>query len=115
MDFREKVFGSPSYSPTLDPTNPHFRFVKLQNIYRLRDVTKQRMLFQHTIAALPANIASLVFVIITKELEDNCYDPLKRAVISRLTTSQEKRRNQLFSQVELGIASLLNFYVACVS
>ncbi|VUZ43913.1 unnamed protein product, partial [Hymenolepis diminuta] len=43
-----------------------------------------------------------VIDIVDKAPEDNSYDTLKKAVISRLSDSQEKRVQQLLLQVELG-------------
>nr|CDS33832.1 gag pol polyprotein [Hymenolepis microstoma] len=59
-------------------------------------------MFRHTIVALPSNVTSVVFDIVDDVPEDICYDLLKRAAISRLSISREKRLQHLFSQVKLG-------------
>ncbi|VUZ53432.1 unnamed protein product [Hymenolepis diminuta] len=59
-------------------------------------------MFQHASSALPTDAAAVVIDVANRAPEDNSYGTLKRAVISRLSESQEKRVHQLLLQVELG-------------
>nr|CDS32523.1 gag pol polyprotein [Hymenolepis microstoma] len=96
------ALGFASWYSIFDPTNPYIWFLQLESMLKLRVVTKQGTLFQHAIVAPPVNVSSKVTDIISKPPEKNSYNTLKKTVLNCLTTSQEKRFHQLFSQVELG-------------
>ena len=88
--------------PTFDARNPHSWFRQVESIFLVRGISKQNMMFHHTLSALPTDVVSQVTHTIDKAPEDELYDTLKSAVIRLLSGSQERRLQQLFSQTELG-------------
>ncbi|VUZ47886.1 unnamed protein product [Hymenolepis diminuta] len=47
-------------------------------------------MFQHAFSALPTDVAAEVIDIVDRAPEDNSYDTFKKAVVGRLSDSQEK-------------------------
>ena len=95
------VLPFPVTFPTFDAKNPHSWFRRVESIFLVRGITKQNMMFHHTISALLMDVVSQVTHAIDKAPEDESYTTLKSAVIGLLYGSQE-RRLQLFSQTESG-------------
>ena len=88
--------------PTVEARNPHSWFRQVESIFLVRGISKQNMMFHHTLSALPTDVVSQVTHAIDKAPEDELYATLKSAVIRLLSGSQERRLQQLFSQTELG-------------
>nr|CDS28982.2 gag pol polyprotein [Hymenolepis microstoma] len=89
-------------TPAFDPENAESWFKQFEMIIRLRGVTKRTIWFQHLVPILPTAIVTRFAELISMPLDNDSYEWLKQAIISRLSVSREKRLDQLFAQVELG-------------
>lgn len=72
-------------TPNFDPEHPDTWFVQIEAIFQLRGITERATWFQYAVAALPNTIASQFKEIVSKRPDNNSYDRLKKAVISRFS------------------------------
>ena len=92
----------PVMFPTFQAKNPHSLFRQVESIFLVRGISKQNIMFNHVLSALPTKVVSQFTHAIDKPPEDELYTTLKCAVIRLLSGSHEKRLQQLFSQTNLG-------------
>ena len=87
----------PLTSTTIDTRNPHTWLQQVRRVFHVRDISKQEMMFHHTLSALPTNAVSQVA---GRAPEDKMYTTLKSAFIRLLSGSLERRLQQPFLKTE---------------
>nr|CUU99715.1 gag pol polyprotein [Hymenolepis microstoma] len=92
----------PLQTPAFDPENSESWFMQFEMVIRLRGITKRTTWFQHLVPILPTAIVAQFAELTPMPPDNDSYDRLKQAIISRLSVPREKRLDQLFAQVELG-------------
>nr|CDS30802.1 gag pol polyprotein [Hymenolepis microstoma] len=88
-------------TPAFGPENSDSWFTQFEMIIQLRGVTKRTSWFQYLVPILPAAIVTQFKELTSMPPENNSYDRLRQAIISRLSVSRKKRFDQLFVQIEL--------------
>ena len=67
--------------PTFDAENPHSWFRQVVRIFIVRGISKQNMMFHHTLSELPEDVASQVTHAIDKAPEKELLTTLKSALM----------------------------------
>nr|CDS29500.2 gag pol polyprotein [Hymenolepis microstoma] len=99
---KDTELATPLQTPVFDPENSESWFKQFEMVMRLRGVTKRTIWFQYLVPILPTAIVTQFAELIPMPPDNDSYDRLKQAIISRLSVPREKRLDQLFAQVELG-------------
>ncbi|KAJ3649311.1 hypothetical protein Zmor_021062 [Zophobas morio] len=83
---------------------PELWFAIIEVKFDLANVTIEKTKYNHTVGALPPEIASEVADMITalKPEDQQPYSKLRRAILARLTLSETQKVQQLLSELELG-------------
>ncbi|KAJ3661983.1 hypothetical protein Zmor_006353 [Zophobas morio] len=83
---------------------PELWFAIIEAKFDLANVTAEKTKYNHTLGALPPEIASEVADIITalKPEEPQPYSKLRRGILARLTLTESQKVQQLLSGLELG-------------
>nr|CDS31628.2 gag pol polyprotein [Hymenolepis microstoma] len=92
----------PLQTPAFDPRNSESWFKQFEMVIRLRGATKRTIWFQHLVPILPTAIVTQFAELTSMPPDNDSYDRLKQAIISRLSVPREKRLDQLFAKFELG-------------
>nr|CDS28690.2 gag pol polyprotein [Hymenolepis microstoma] len=99
---KDTELAIPLQTPAFDPENSESWFKQFEMVIRLRGATKRTIWFQHLVPILPTAIVTQFAELTSMPPDNDSYDRLKQAIISRLSVPREKRLDQLFAQVELG-------------
>lgn len=89
--------------PPFWPEEPELWFAQLESQCELAGITEESSKYAYTLAKLEPKHAKEIKDIITKKLPAaEKYEAVKKALIQRLTVSQEQRTRQLLEHEELG-------------
>ena len=88
--------------PTFWSQDPEIWFVSVESQFNTKNITVDQTRYDYLISALSPETAGEVRDVILNPPAANKYDALKTALISRTTTSQQKRIQQLLTEEELG-------------
>lgn len=91
--------------------NPDLWFIIAESQFELHKSMKDDDKFNHTLSALPQDVALSVFDILKNPKTGSKYDSLKKALIERHSLSNEKRLDNLLSNInEIGDLSPSEFF-----
>lgn len=111
LDVRHEVCSATLHKlPSFWSSMPEAWFLQVENIFQINKMTNDQNKFQHVVAMLPQDIIGCVVDILRKPPDDNKYQTLKDALISRLTISEERRLEQLLMTSEIGDRKPSSFY-----
>ena len=107
MDTDKELLDEPPLSshirlPPFSMSNPRLWFAQVEAHYRAHRIRSQSVMYSYVVTALTPEIAEEVEDFITDMPEKDPYNTLKDAVISRTAVSDQRRLDELFSNVEIG-------------
>ena len=82
--------------------NPSVWFSSIESQFVIRGITQSRTKYFHVLANLPLDVAELVFDVTSSPPEENPYEALKQAVISRTSTSTQEKVLNVTQKMTLG-------------
>jgi len=88
--------------PPFWPEEPELWFTQLEGQFTLCGITDDETRYAHTLSKIEPKQAREIKDVITRPPATDKYKTLKKALIQRLTDSQEQRIRQLLEQEELG-------------
>jgi len=89
-------------APPFWPEEPELWFAQLEGQFALGGITQDATKYLYVIAHIETKYAREVRDIITQPPEAGKYEAIKKALIQRLTITQEQRTRQLLEHEELG-------------
>ena len=88
--------------PPFWSADPEVWFVQVEAQFSTRNITSQKTMFDHVIAALAPEIAMEIRDLLLSPPDDHPYDVLRTQLIKRTAASEQRRLQQLLTSEELG-------------
>ena len=88
--------------PDFSISNPRVWLLQVEAQFHARRITSQETKYYHVVAAIPTSVAEQLVDVLDPIPKDVPYDTLKAALLERTSASEERRLQQLLSDVELG-------------
>lgn len=88
--------------PPFWPDDPELWFAQLEGQFALCNITKDETKYAHVLSRIEPKQAREIRDVITQPPSAGKYEAIKKALIQRLTDSQEQRIRQLLEHEELG-------------
>ena len=88
--------------PPYWPADPQICFAQVEAQFTTRRITAQKTKFDHIVASLAPEFATVVHNLILNPPRDNPYAMLKEQLIKRTAASEQRRLQQLFNAEEFG-------------
>lgn len=91
-------------------SRPEVWFSQIEAQFAIAGIVNDKTKYNYIISALPIEIISNVFDIVENPPADNLYQNIKSNIIGRLSSSEEKRLDNLLSGSEIGDKKPSDFY-----
>lgn len=88
--------------PVFWTDRPALWFVQVDAQFALARITQPATMYRHVVAQMDSRVAAEVEDILTGPASGQTYDNLKKALIERLSLSEERRINQLLAEEDIG-------------
>lgn len=96
--------------PPFWTSKPDVWFTQVEAQFNVARITNDRKKYDHILATLPVEIINNIYDIIQNPQEQNLYNHLKETIISRLSSSEEKRLEDLLTGSQMGNRKPSEFY-----
>lgn len=88
--------------PPFWPLDPELWFLQVEAQFNVRNVTQSKTKYNHVVAAISPETATVVRDVVKNPSEDDPYKQLKDTLIRRVGMSQHQRLQKLLSDEEIG-------------